>query len=82
LLYSFKINANIENPAACEVRSVIRFLNAINVRPAEIHRQIVEVYGEDVMNKGNVRKWCRLFNSSVPASVSGTDLCNTVYMGY
>jgi transposase len=55
------MNANIENPATCEVRSVIRFLNAKNVRPAEIHRQIVEVYGEGVMNEGNVRKWCRLF---------------------
>jgi hypothetical protein len=26
-----------------------------------IHRQLVEVYGEGVMNKGNVRKWSRLF---------------------
>jgi hypothetical protein len=27
-----------ENPAECEVRSVIRFLNAQNVRPIEIYR--------------------------------------------
>jgi transposase len=30
--------------------------------PAEIHRQIVSVYG-DVMNRQNVAKWCREFNA-------------------
>jgi hypothetical protein len=44
------------------VRSGIRFLNVENVSPAEIHRQIVEMCGEGVMNKVNVHKWCRLFN--------------------
>jgi hypothetical protein len=53
---------SITNPADCEVRSVIRFLNAKNTHPAEIHRQLVEVYGEGVMNEGNVRKWCCLDN--------------------
>ncbi|GBN92396.1 hypothetical protein AVEN_67652-1, partial [Araneus ventricosus] len=28
----------IADPGDCEVRSVIRFLNAKNVKPAEIHR--------------------------------------------
>jgi hypothetical protein len=28
----------IEKPAACEMRSVIRFLNTKNTKPAEIHR--------------------------------------------
>jgi hypothetical protein len=36
----------IENPTACEMRSVIRFLNAKNMKPAEIHRQLCDVYGE------------------------------------
>jgi hypothetical protein len=45
---------SITDPADCEVRSVIRFSNAKNVRPAETHRQLVEVYGEDVVNKWNV----------------------------
>jgi hypothetical protein len=36
----------MENPAACEVRSVIRFLNAKNMKPTEIHRQLCDVYGE------------------------------------
>jgi hypothetical protein len=35
----------IENPASCEIRSEIEFLNAKNVRPTEIYRQVCEVYG-------------------------------------
>ncbi|GBN66941.1 hypothetical protein AVEN_168209-1 [Araneus ventricosus] len=52
----------IADPADCEVRSVIRFLNAKEVKPAEIHRQRVEIYGENVMTDGMVRKWARQFN--------------------
>jgi hypothetical protein len=39
----------IQSPAKYEVRSVIRFLNAKGERAAEIHKQIVAVYG-NVMN--------------------------------
>jgi hypothetical protein len=53
---------SITNRADYEVSSVILFLNAENFRPTEIHSQLVEVCGEDVMNKTNVHKWCRLFN--------------------
>ncbi|GBM10369.1 hypothetical protein AVEN_169661-1 [Araneus ventricosus] len=52
----------IADPADCEVRSVIRFLNAKKVKPAEIHRQLVKIYGENVMTDGMVRKWVRQFN--------------------
>ncbi|GBO40353.1 hypothetical protein AVEN_201482-1 [Araneus ventricosus] len=48
--------------ADCEVRSVIWFLNAKNVKPDEIHRQLVEIFGENVMTDGMVRKWVRQFN--------------------
>ena len=51
----------IQSPAKCEVRSVIRFLNAIGERPAEIHKQIVAVYGK-VINWQNVTKRCRVFS--------------------
>ena len=37
--------APIQSPAKCEVRYVIRFLNTKGERPAEIHKQIVVVYG-------------------------------------
>ncbi|GBM97353.1 hypothetical protein AVEN_264679-1 [Araneus ventricosus] len=50
------------DPADCEVRSVIRFLNAKKVKPAEIHRQFLENYCENVMTDGMVRKWVRQFN--------------------
>jgi transposase len=52
----------IERPADCEIRSVIRFLIARNVTPADTHRQICEVYGENAMSDGMVRKWARKFN--------------------
>jgi len=52
----------IERPADCEIRSVIRFFNAKNVKPADIHRQICEVYGVNAMSDGMVRKWVRKFN--------------------
>ena len=52
--------APIQSHAKCEVRSVIRFLNAKRERPAEIHKQIVAVYG-NVMNRHYVTKWCREF---------------------
>jgi len=48
----------IQSPAKCDVRSVIRFLNAKGERSAEIHKQIVAVYG-NVMNRQNETKWCR-----------------------
>jgi hypothetical protein len=53
--------AQIQSPAKCEVRSVIRFLNAKVESPAEIHEQIVAVYGK-VMNRQNVTKWCSEFS--------------------
>ena len=52
----------IEGVADCEMRSVIRFLNARNVLPREIHHQICRVYGDNVMGDGMVRKWVRMFN--------------------
>ena len=55
----FKTN---EGAADCEIRSVIRFLNARNVLPTEIHHQICQVCGDNAMRDGMVRKWIRMFN--------------------
>jgi len=52
----------IEGAAGCEIRSAIRFLNARNVLPSEIHQQICQVFGDNAMSDGVVRKWVRLFN--------------------
>ena len=62
-LRAFKMCAAIANPASCEVRSVIRFLVAKNCKASEIHRQLCEVYGPDVMSEGGVRQWCRMFKN-------------------
>jgi hypothetical protein len=51
-----------EGAADCEIRYAIRFLNARNVLPSEIHHQICQVYGDNAMSDGMVRKWVRMFN--------------------
>jgi hypothetical protein len=57
----FELASPIQRPAKCEVRSVIRFLKAQGERPAEIHKQIVAVYGK-VINRPNLKNWCREFS--------------------
>jgi hypothetical protein len=45
----FETAAPIQSLAKCEVRSVIRFLKAKGKRPAEIHKQIVAICGNVVI---------------------------------
>lgn len=45
----------IYSSATCEVWLVIQFLNAKNLCPVEIQREIVEVYGKGAVIEGNVR---------------------------
>ena len=52
----------IEGAADCEIRSVIRFLNARDVLPGEIHHHICQVYGDNAMSDDMVKKWVRMFN--------------------
>jgi len=52
----------IEGTSDCEIRSVVRFLNARNVLPSEIHHQIWQMYYDSAMSDGKVRKWVRIFN--------------------
>jgi transposase len=52
----------IEKLAACEMRSVIRFLNARNMKPADIHRKLCEMYEEHALSDSMVRRWVRHFN--------------------
>jgi hypothetical protein len=51
----------IEKPAACEMLSVIRFLNATNMKPADTYHQLCEVYREHAMSESMVRRWVRHF---------------------
>jgi len=52
----------IEWAADCEIRPVIRFLNARNVLPSENNHQICQVYGDNGMSDGMARKWVQMFN--------------------
>lgn len=62
MLCKFKVDMSNPNPAKCEVHSVVRFLNEKGEAPAEVHCQIVSVFGDD-MNRQNVAKWCHEFNA-------------------
>ena len=52
----------IEGAADCEIRSLIRFVNSRNVLRSENYHQICQVYGDNAMSDGMVRKWVRMFN--------------------
>jgi F420-0:gamma-glutamyl ligase-like protein len=54
---------SIQNSTKCEVHAVIRFLHAKGETAAEIHRQLVSVYIEVVMNRQSMAKWCREFEA-------------------
>ena len=56
LFLALNMFKTIEGAVDCEIRSVIRFLNARNVRPKEIHHQICQVHGDNAMSDGTVRK--------------------------
>jgi transposase len=51
----------IATPASCEVRGVIRFLQAEGHSAAEIHCRLCRVFGDNVMSDSSVRDWCRKF---------------------
>jgi hypothetical protein len=55
----------IEKPAACGMLSIILFLNARNIKPADIHCQLCEVYGEHAISDSVVRRWVRHFNEDM-----------------
>jgi hypothetical protein len=57
------MEALIPAPANCEVRLVIKFLNAQSIVPIEIHRQLCRVYGPNIISKQMVRCWFREFST-------------------
>jgi hypothetical protein len=50
----------IDNLASCEIHAVVGFLHAKNVSVAEIHLELWAVYGQNIVNEGNVRQWCKM----------------------
>jgi hypothetical protein len=74
----FKMFKKLEKPAACEMLSVIRFLNARNKKSADINRQFCEVYEEHAISDLIVRRWVRHYNDdprSGRPSLVNEDLC-------
>lgn len=59
----FIIAESIQNPTICEVHSFIRFLKVKAECSADIHIEIVSIYG-NIMNRQNVPKWCHAFSGS------------------
>jgi hypothetical protein len=51
----------IDNPASCEIRAIIRFLHAKNLRAVEIHHELCMVYGQNGISEETVRQWCTKF---------------------
>ena len=47
-------------------RAVTEFLGAENVTPAEIHRRLQAVYGEDTVNRTTVNRWAIKFRECEP----------------
>lgn len=60
----FKIFKPIDQPTNYEIHSVIRFFKTRNVLAAEIHRQINDIYGPDVISERKVPKWEWTFNDT------------------
>lgn len=52
------MSAKTNNPASCEVRPLIRFLNVREHNAAEIHRQLCETHGPTAVTERKVRQWC------------------------
>jgi transposase len=48
---------------------MIKFWNAQSIAPIEIHRQLCQVYGPNVMSEQMVRHWCRQFSAAGRQSV-------------
>ena len=71
----FIIIKKIENPTACEMRSVIRFLNVKNMKPGEI-RQLCDVYGEHAVSSLVVQRCVWLFNEDVKMCIV---ICGAAY---
>jgi hypothetical protein len=54
-------------------RAVTEFLSAENVKPAEIHRRLQAVYGEDTVNRTTINRWAIKFSECEPCSANIVD---------
>jgi len=54
-------------------RAVTEFLRAENVTPAEIHRRLQSVYGENTVNRTTVNRWAIEFREYEPGRANIVD---------
>ena len=54
-------------------RAVTEFLKAENVTPAEIHRRLQAVYGENTVNRTTVNRWAIKFRECEPGRANIVD---------
>ena len=66
--------ATIDAPAKCELRIVIRFLQAEGRSAAEIHRRMSKVYGGNFMSDGSVRDGVENLKKGEPTSMMKVDM--------
>jgi hypothetical protein len=45
-----------DNHASCEIRAIIRFIHAKNMKAAETHHESFAVYSQNVMSERTVRQ--------------------------
>lgn len=57
----------------CERRSVIRVLTARKVSVADIHREMSDVYGHNVMSDSKVHKWMKAFKNGWKMSMMNSE---------
>ncbi|GFX84079.1 uncharacterized protein TNCV_4858871 [Trichonephila clavipes] len=75
-----KISKTIAIPADCKVRSVIRILNAKNIKEVEIHRQPVEIYGKNATRRVRPYEW--RFTGRVVVYRSSTSQVRVLFPGW
>jgi len=56
-------------------RVVTEFLSAENITPAEIHRRLQAVYGENIVNRTTVNRWAIKFRECEPGHANIVDVC-------
>ena len=54
-------------------RAMTEFLSAENVTPAEIHRRLQAVYGEDTLNRTTLNRWAIKFREYEPGRTNIVD---------
>ena len=53
------------------------FLSPENVTPAEIHRHLQAVYGENTVNRTTVNRWAIKFRECEPGRANNVDQCRS-----